>query len=88
MRFQELAFEHFGVLTAAGARTFALGPINVVFGPNEAGKSTFASGLETLLFGFEPANRDNHPLYQWDGGSSNLELCAVIVDEQGGRTAL
>ena len=88
MRFQELAFEHFGVLTAAGARTFALGPINVVLGPNEAGKSTFASGLETLLFGFEPANRDNHPLYQWDGGSSNLELCAVIVDEQGGRTAL
>ena len=88
MRFQELGFEHFGVLTADGARGFTLGPINVVLGPNEAGKSTFASGLETLMFGFEPANRDNHPLYLWDGGSSNLELRALIVDEQGARVGV
>jgi uncharacterized protein YhaN len=38
----------------------------LVHGPNEAGKSSFRAALETILFGFKPAERDLHPLAQWN----------------------
>lgn len=88
MRFESLHVAHFGALTAGGPRAFELGPINVVYGPNEAGKSTFAAAIETLLFGFDPANRETHPLSVWDGQASNLDLTAVCVDRDGGREAI
>ena len=80
MQFRELELVHFGALTGAGPRGFELGAVNVVCGPNEAGKSTFAAALETLLFGFDPATREAHPLWQWDGGASNLEVAGLFVD--------
>ena len=88
MRFRELELVHFGALTGAGPRGFQLGAVNVVCGPNEAGKSTFAAALETLLFGFDPATRDAHPLWQWDGGASNLEVAGLFVDRGGQRVAV
>lgn len=42
----------------------------VILGPNEAGKSSFLAAVETLLFGFEPARRDTHPLATWSGGGA------------------
>lgn len=87
MRFLELQLTHFGVLTKDGERAFELGPVNVVCGPNEAGKSTFAAALETLLFGFDPATRESHPLWKWDE-ASNLDLAGLLVDRDGARTGV
>lgn len=39
--------------------------INVVYGPNEAGKTTLYDSLVTLLYGFRPANRDKHLYVNW-----------------------
>jgi uncharacterized protein YhaN len=55
----------------------------VVFGPNESGKSSFRSALETIFFGFDPATREGHPLYGWDdgaGGDLHLEAELVLAD--------
>jgi uncharacterized protein YhaN len=58
-------------------QTVAFGPLEervysvdsdiiLVYGPNEAGKSSFRMAMETILYGFKPADRDLHPLAQWD----------------------
>lgn len=36
------------------------GALHVIYGPNEAGKSTSLRGVEALLFGFEHTTRDAH----------------------------
>ncbi|MHC4164364.1 MAG: AAA family ATPase [Planctomycetota bacterium] len=41
----------------------------LVFGRNESGKSCFRSAIETILYGFDPAKRETHPLAQWNEGS-------------------
>lgn len=38
------------------------GEVNVLLGMNEAGKSTLLAAIETLLYGFEPATLERHPL--------------------------
>jgi hypothetical protein len=64
MRFECLDAACFGPLRD---RQFELdSDIVLVYGPNEAGKSSFRAALETILFGFKPADRDAHPLAQWD----------------------
>ncbi len=64
MRFTGLEIVAFGPLVD---RSFAVDSDSVlIHGPNEAGKSSFRAALETLLYGFAPANRDQHPLAQWD----------------------
>ena len=82
MRFRRLEARVFGVLRG---RRLELPPEAVlVFGSNESGKSTFRRALETILFGFDPANRDEHPLAAWDGGASgDLDLEAVIERDDG-----
>ncbi|MEW6138856.1 MAG: AAA family ATPase [Thermodesulfobacteriota bacterium] len=48
---QEIAIEHFGA--ANGLRIDGLGPgVTVIFGPNEAGKSTVLEFVRSVLFGF------------------------------------
>ncbi len=39
--------------------------INVVYGPNEAGKTTLYDSMVTLLYGFRPANRNKHRYVNW-----------------------
>ena len=82
MRFRRLEARVFGVLRG---RRLELPPEAVlVFGSNESGKSTFRRALETILFGFDPANREEHPLAAWDGGASgDLHLEAVIERDDG-----
>ncbi len=56
----------------------------VVFGRNESGKSSFRSAIETLLYGFDPATRDKHPLWLWDGGAGgDLHLEAELRLDSG-----
>jgi len=74
MRFRRLHARVFGPLRD---RDFDLDADAVlVFGHNESGKSSFRSALETIVYGFEPATRDAHPLVYWDdgrGGDLHLE---------------
>jgi uncharacterized protein YhaN len=64
VRFVKLAAIAFGPLRE---RVLELdSDIVLVHGPNEAGKSSFRAALETILFGFKPAERDLHPLAQWN----------------------
>ncbi|MBW1686604.1 MAG: AAA family ATPase [Deltaproteobacteria bacterium] len=74
MRFRRLYVRVFGPLRD---REFDLDADAVlVFGHNESGKSSFRSALETIVYGFEPASRDAHPLVYWDdgrGGDLHLE---------------
>lgn len=46
--------------------------LNVVFGKNEAGKSTLYDGILTLLYGFAPASKDKHPYTSWRSGGLQL----------------
>jgi len=82
VRFRRLHARVFGVLRD---RLLELPPEAVlVFGSNESGKSTFRSALETILYGFDPANREEHPLATWDGGAGgDLELEAEIERDAG-----
>ena len=48
--------------------------INLVFGDNEAGKSTLFESFKTLLCGFTPANRDRYPYVPWGEDEASLEL--------------
>src|SRR5690606_15487964 len=54
------------------------GNLVVVYGPNEAGKSTLFRFLSSLLYGIYPADRDRHPYAPWDGaplsGRGELQL--------------
>ncbi len=64
MRFLRLQATVFGPLQA---RTFLVdSDIILVHGPNEGGKSSVRAAIETILYGFKPAERDQHPLAQWD----------------------
>ena len=69
MRFESVHIDRYGCLANLSTGEEPLPSIVVVLGPNESGKSTFFSFLTTLLFGFHPANRGNHPYTPWSGGS-------------------
>lgn len=40
--------------------------LNLFYGENEAGKTTLFNSLYTLLYGFDPANREKHPYTNWN----------------------
>ena len=80
MRFIRLQTVAFGPLEQ---RAFAVdSDIVLVHGPNEAGKSSFRAAIETLLYGFKPADRNDHPLARWDPENpQKLELrCELRLD--------
>jgi uncharacterized protein YhaN len=66
-------------------RTFAVNSDFVlVHGPNEAGKSSFRAAIETLLYGFKPADRDLHPHAQWDPDNpQTLQLAGTLRLDSG-----
>lgn len=80
MRIRSLTVQRFGALQD---RHFDLDPkAVVVFGPNEAGKSSFHAAIETALYGFSPANREQHPYAAWDE-EIPLELVAEVTPTTG-----
>lgn len=82
MRIRALDVTRFGALSD---RRFKLDrKAVVVYGPNEAGKSSFHAAIETALYGFSPANRESHPYARWDEDSS-LELVAQVETRSGER---
>jgi uncharacterized protein YhaN len=58
----------------------------VVHGPNEAGKTTLRRFVRDLLYGFDPANLEDHPYAPWDGGEMGGE--AEIERHSGERVVL
>ncbi len=61
----------------------------LLFGRNESGKSSFCSALETILYGFEPANRNAHPLVDWnEPDPEDLHVEAVIDLDAGHSIAV
>ena len=72
MRIREIGTKAFGRFSE-----FKSGQLDsdivVVYGKNEAGKSTLFNLIYTLLYGFSPASRDKNPYFPWDGGPMNCE---------------
>ncbi len=86
MRLEKLHARVFGPLRDL---ELALDPgVVLVFGPNESGKSSFRSALETLLYGFEPAARDAHPLVRFDPSAGDLSLEAEFRSDAGELTGV
>lgn len=55
--------------------------LTVLFGENEAGKSTVFNALKTVIYGFTPASREKHPYVHWD--MDKIDLFSKI--EQSGE---
>jgi len=82
MRFLELDLLRYGALTD---RRLAFRPdarLHVVYGPNEAGKSSILSGIADLLFGF-PQRR----AYDFLHDAADLRVGALIERRDGQRLA-
>ncbi|MFT5048673.1 MAG: hypothetical protein ACI8QZ_000060 [Chlamydiales bacterium] len=72
MRITSIEVESFGTFEQ---QSWALNDaVEVVLGQNEAGKSTWLAAIETLLYGFEPATRERHPLTRWSAGGKPLTV--------------
>jgi len=73
MRLRRLTARNFGPLQDRELRINSA--IALLYGSNESGKSSFLEALRTLLYGFDPAKREAHPLAQWPGGrQADLEI--------------
>jgi uncharacterized protein YhaN len=77
MKITDLHVDGFGVWTDLKVKQFADG-LNVLFGPNEAGKSTLLQFVRSMLYGFSPARmRYIPPLH---GGESGGEIDFLATD--------
>lgn len=59
MNIRELHVEGFGRSSALSLRGFAPG-LNVIYGPNESGKTTLLEFIRTVLYGFAPERRQRY----------------------------
>ena len=55
--------------------------LNILYGENETGKSTVFNSIRTLIYGFKPANRTNHPYVSWQRGEIDFSA-EVEVSEK------
>jgi uncharacterized protein YhaN len=81
LRFESITLENYG---AFAARSIEPGPgLTIVYGPNEAGKSTFLEAISDFLFTIPP-NSARGSLYGYDA----MRIGAVIRTKAGERLAL
>ena len=80
MRFQRLDFTAFGPFTGLKLDLSggAPGGFHIIFGPNEAGKSSALRGVHDLLFGFPERTPDAHV-----HPTSELRISAALSSEDG-----
>ena len=75
MRIDRLRVGAYGPLADLELEGLAESDLVVVYGPNEAGKSSLRSFVATMLYGFSPAAREDHPATPLDGHAhGELEL--------------
>ncbi len=86
MRFDRIRVSRFGGLHDIDTGEEALGPLVVVYGPNESGKSTFFHFLTSMLYGFRPATPTQHPYSPWSGDEIEGEASGRLDD--GGAWAV
>jgi uncharacterized protein YhaN len=77
MRLQRLDLTAFGPFTGKPL-AFSERPLQLIYGPNEAGKSTTLRALSGLLYGIDPRTSDAH-LHEM----SKLRVGATLLDERG-----
>ncbi|MDX6540383.1 MAG: hypothetical protein QOI71_1993 [Gaiellales bacterium] len=82
MRIDRIRVCAYGPLAELDLEGLAESDLVVVYGPNEAGKSSLRSFVASLLYGFSPAAREDHPATPLDGHAHG-ELELVLPD--GGR---
>src|SRR5665213_3045970 len=79
MKLRTLRVDGFGRLAG---RTFAFGPgLNVVVGPNEAGKSTLAAAIVASLYGLQRGEKD-----RWRPWTGNAYATALSYETADGAT--
>jgi len=81
VRIERLTIDAFGKLGDFDTGPQPLGPLVVVLGPNEAGKSTLFSFLTTALYGFQPASRERNPHVPWDMDEASGEIRIRLADD-------
>jgi uncharacterized protein YhaN len=83
MRFESLTLEHYGRAKEA-TLNFPVSPgLNVIFGPNEAGKSTSLEAVSDFLYGV-PERSARGQIF----GADKIAIRATIVRADGTRLAL
>jgi uncharacterized protein YhaN len=70
-----LKIDGYGVWSGLRLERFADG-LNVVYGPNEAGKSTLLQFIRSMLYGFSPERRRYFPPVHGGRPGGNVELAA------------
>jgi uncharacterized protein YhaN len=81
MKIKEIRLKNFGKYKDSDRPLVFKEGVNVVYGLNEAGKSTLFNGLMTLLYGYKPANREAHPYLGW--GENKMEVAGSFEDGDG-----
>jgi uncharacterized protein YhaN len=79
VRIAGFVVDGFGPLAGFEAAGLEGHDLVVVVGPNESGKSTLREFVATALYGFAPANRDDHPFVP-PGGRLGGRLSLVGAD--------
>ena len=79
MRIDRIRVGAYGPLADLDLEHLAENDLIVVYGPNEAGKSTLRSFVASMLYGFSPAAREDHPATPPDGHAHG-ELELVLPD--------
>ena len=75
MKIDRIVVGAYGPLADLELEHLAESDLVVVYGPNEAGKSSLRSFVATMLYGFSPAAREDHPATPADGHAhGELEL--------------
>ncbi len=75
MKIDRIRVGAFGPLAELELEGLAENDLIVVYGPNEAGKSSLRAFVTSMLYGFSPAAREDHPATPLDGHAhGELEL--------------
>jgi len=80
LRIKRIRADAFGVLNNC-EYSMEDNDIVVVFGRNEAGKSTLFNLIYTILYGFKPSSRDNNRYVPW---GESMALCEAEIDLSDG----
>ena len=67
MRIDRLHVGAYGPLAELELEGLAESDLVVVYGPNDAGKSSLRSFVGSMLYGFSPAAREDNPATPLDG---------------------
>ncbi|WP_026477028.1 ATP-binding protein [Alkaliphilus transvaalensis] len=80
MKIQQITITDFGKFN-----NISLQPLDsrlvLIYGKNEAGKTTLFHLIKSILFGFAPANREAHPYASWN--NDRIEFKATIEPKEG-----